>query len=297
MPSKHCPTLACGPLSLVLRPDLGGSIACFDYDFGRGEKTPVFRGVAPGEGDILEQACFPLVPFVNRIRGGRFGFRGREVRLAPNLVGDPSPLHGSGWLASWDVDNQGDFESVLRFRHAPGEWPWAFHAAQHFALDPDGLTVTLACTNDSAEPMPCGLGLHPYFPCTAQTVLDAAVARAWTIDAETLPVDEVPAEGRYGLRGRRICGANLDNGFAGWGGTARLSDPSWPFEVTMTSAQAGFLHVYAPAEGRFVAVEPVTHANAALNRPEEAWEALGVRVLAPGETMSLSMRVSVTPAQ
>ena len=48
--------------------------------------------------NVLDAASFPLVPYVNRIRGGRFTFRGREVRLAPNMAGDPSPLHGQGWL-------------------------------------------------------------------------------------------------------------------------------------------------------------------------------------------------------
>jgi len=294
MTDEAHPILAGGRLSLVLRPELGGSIASFDYDTGAGGKIPVFRGVAAGEGAILDQASFPLVPFVNRIRGGAFRFRGREIRLAPNLAGDPNPLHGTGWLAPWDVEKPGDFERVLRFRHAPGEWPWAFYAAQHFALDADGLTVTLACTNESEEPMPCGLGLHPYFPCTPETLLDADVASAWTVDADTLPVDEVPAEGRYSLRTRRICGAGLDNGFGGWDGTARLSDPAWPFHVTLSSGDARFLHVYAPAEGGFLALEPVTHANAVLNRPEDEWQALGLRILASGESMTLSMRVEVT---
>ena len=291
------PLLARRPLSLVLRPDLGGSIARLDYDPGDGEKIPVFRGIAPGEGGILDQASFPLVPYVNRIRGGAFRFRGREVRLRPNLEGDANPLHGSGWLVPWDVEKHDDCDAVLRFRHASGEWPWAFHAAQHFALDANGLTLTLTCSNESREPMPCGLGLHPYFPCTPETLLDAEVVRAWTIDAETLPVDEAPAEGRYDLSARRICGAGLDNGFGGWSGTARLSDPAWPFEIALKSSEARFLHVYAPAQGGFVALEPVTHANAALNRPESEWEALGLRVLAPGEIMSLSIRVEVIPVQ
>jgi aldose 1-epimerase len=295
MPSEAFPVLACEPLSLVLRPQLGGSIARFDYDAGAEGKFPIFRGVAPGEGGILGQAGFPLVPYVNRLRGGVFHFRGREIRLRPNLEGDANPLHGQGWLAPWEVEKRGDCEAVLRFRHAPGEWPWAFHAAQHFALDADGLTLTLACTNESGEPMPCGLGLHPYFPCGSETVLDAEVARAWTIDASTLPVDPVPAERRYDLRARRICGAGLDNGFDGWGGTARLRDPAWPFEIRLSAAEARFLHVYAPTAGDCVALEPVTHANAALNRPEREWDALGLRVLDPGETITLSMRVDVMP--
>jgi aldose 1-epimerase len=293
MAAAH-PILACGPLSLVLRPDTGGSIACFDHTRD-GRKTPIFRGVAPGEGAILDQASFPLVPYVNRIRDGAFAFRGRQIRLPPNLPGDASPLHGSGWLSPWTVEKHHDCEAVLRFRHAAGAWPWAFYAAQHFALDPHGLTVTLSCTNEADEPMPWGLGLHPYFPCTTDTFLDAEVACAWTIDAQTLPVEKVAAEGRYSLAGRRICGAGLDNGFGGWSGHARLADPAWPFALTLSSAEARFLHVYAPESGGFVAVEPVTHANAALNEPEERWEELGLRILAPGETIHLAMRIDVTP--
>jgi aldose 1-epimerase len=297
MPSEPCPILACGPLSLALRPQLGGSIARLDYDVGIGQKIPVFRGVAPGEGGILDQASFPLVPYVNRIRDGIFHFRSREIRLSPNLKGDANPLHGQGWQAAWDVEKGGDCDAVLRFRHASGEWPWAFYAAQHFTLDPHGLSLRLSCTNADAEPMPCGLGLHPYFPCTPRTVLDAEVACAWTVDGQTLPVAKVPAEGRYGLHNRGICGAGLDNGFGGWSGHARLSDPAWPFDVTLTSPEARFLHVYAPRQGGFIAIEPVSHANAALNAPEEEWEELGLRVLAPGETMSLTMRLDVTPLQ
>lgn len=43
----------------------------------------------------------------------------------------------------------------------------------------------------------------------------------------------------------------------------------------------------------FVA-EPVTHANAALNAPEDQWPELGLRVLEPGEEMRLDMRVAVS---
>jgi aldose 1-epimerase len=37
----------------------------------------------------------------------------------------------------------------------------------------------------------------------------------------------------------------------------------------------------------------VSHANAALNEPEESWPALGLRVLEAGETMRLSMRIAL----
>ena len=61
---------------------------------------------------MLDAASFPLVPYVNRIRDGRFTFRGREVRLAPNMAGDPSPLHGQGWLSPWTVEEPDERRAV-----------------------------------------------------------------------------------------------------------------------------------------------------------------------------------------
>jgi aldose 1-epimerase len=242
-------------------------------------------------------SSFPLVPFVNRVRGGSFSFRGRRVTLARNLPPDPSPLHGQGWLAAWEVERLGQDGAELVFRHEPGEWPWAYAAQQIFALDERGLRVDLSCTNRSDEPMPCGLGQHPYFPCTPQTRLDTRVETVWTIDENVLPVEQVPAAGRYDLGDRAVCGQGLDHGFGGWNGRATIADPALPFRVEMSSPDARFFQLYSPAAGGLFVAEPVTHANAALNAPEEQWPGLGLRVLEPGEAMTLTMRVDVLPAQ
>jgi aldose 1-epimerase len=242
---------------------------------------------------VLDAGCFPLVPYVNRVRGGHFRFRGRDVRLTANMPGDPSPLHGQGWLNPWLVRSADDRRAVLEFHHAAGEWPWVYDARQEFAVDREGFSATLKCRNASAEPMPCGLGFHPYFPCGPATRLETGVTVAWTIDDQVLPVEEVAAEGRYDLRDRLACGQELDNGFGGWSGEARMTDPDWPFELRLSSAQARFFQLYSPAAGGIFVAEPVTHANAALNAPEEQWPALGLRVLEPGEEMGLAMRLDV----
>jgi aldose 1-epimerase len=163
------------------------------------------------------------------------------------------------------------------------------------ALDEAGLTLRLACRNLSDEPMPCGLGQHPYFHCTSETRLDTEVTHAWTIDEKVLPVEKVPAAGRYDLSGRLICGQDLDNGFAGWGGAARIETPGLPFEIEISSPDARFFQVYSPASGGLFVAEPVSHANAAMNEPEELWAELGFAVLEPGEEMALTARFDVTP--
>jgi aldose 1-epimerase len=291
------PTLTCGALSLTLSPETGGSIARFEYAGSDGLEIPVLRGTHDGNADVLAHGSFPLVPYCNRIRDGRFTFRGREVRIARNMASDPSPLHGQGWLGPWEVVRLEEAEAELVFVHEAGEWPWAYEARQLFTLDANGVTVVLTCTNTGNEPMPCGLGQHPYFHCTTATVLDTQVESVWTIDEKVLPVERLQAEGRYDLKNRPVAGQNLDNGFGGWSGRATVEDQSLPFRIVMSSPDADFFQLYSPPSGELFVIEPVTHANAALNEPEEAWAELGLRVLEPGEAMSLTMRIDVGPVQ
>lgn len=285
--------LSAGPLTLALNPATGGSIARFDYADGE-RNVPILRG-SDIAGEVLAMGSFPLVPYVNRIRGGEFRFRGRTVRLAPNMAGDPSPLHGQGWLNKWQIVDAAPQGATLELNHAAGEWPWAYRAAQRFTLDESGLELTLSCRNLAPDPMPCGLGQHPYFMCSATTRIHTYVAHVWTIDEHVLPVERVPATGRFDLTDRAVCGLGLDHGFGGWNGSATLIDPEWPLEIVLSSPDAAFFQLYSPAAGGLFVAEPVTHANAALNAPEEEWAALGMRVLAPGEEMRLTMRLDVTP--
>jgi aldose 1-epimerase len=266
---------------LVLAPGIGGAVAGFTH-----QDVPILRG-ADAPNSPLDCGCFPLVPYCNRIRGGRFEFRGRTVEIAPNMKGDPSPLHGQGWLGPWLVEEQAEDRVCLFFAHQPGEWPWAYEARQTFSLREDGLEAEIECRNLSGDPMPCGLGFHPYYPCDAGTRIDTRVETVWEVDHNVLPTGTAPAAGRYALDDQPACARGLDNGYGGWGGEMRLTDDERVRR--MASPDAHFFQIYSPPTGGLLAAEPVSHANAALNEPEEKWPELGLRVLEPGESMRLRM--------
>ena len=116
-------------LRLRISPSIGGTISAFEWLDDNGARAILRKCHTPLE-KVLDALCFPLVPYVNRIRGGRFTFRGREVRLKPNMAGDPSPLHGQGWLNPWTVERDDGTSAVLHYRHEPGEWPWSYEATQ-----------------------------------------------------------------------------------------------------------------------------------------------------------------------
>jgi len=293
--SAEIVTLSAGPLELVLSPAMGGSIARFTYRDGA-RHLPILRSSEGTPAHVLGTGSFPLVPYVNRIRGGEFTFRGKTVCLAANMTGDPSPLHGQGWLNPWRVVAATNKDATLAFDHPAGEWPWSYRAEQHFSLSETGLEIALSCRNLSLEPMPCGLGQHPYFLCSPATRIATQVDYVWTIDKQVLPVERIAATGQYDLSDRAVCGLGLDHGFDGWGGKAMLSDPSWPFDLEMSSSDADFFQLYSPPEGGIFVAEPVTHANAALNCPEEQWADVGLRVLEPGDQMTLIMRLALSLA-
>jgi aldose 1-epimerase len=271
-----------------LRPSVGGAFTHLTDLTGR-EPVELLRRAAPGFTDVLDSAGFALVPFCNRVRDGRFSFGGHDVRLEPNLPGQKHPLHGQGWRGAWTVADAGEAFAELVFDHAAGEWPWAYRARLKVLLEDGGMTATIEAQNLSSDVMPCGLGLHPYYPCDGRTVLDTTVQAVWTIDEEIMPVDRIAATGRYALKDRLACGQGLDNGYDGWSGEATISWPDKARALRLTSEAPRF-QLYSPLEGGLIAAEPVTNANAALNRPHGEWESLGLRLLRPGETAAMSAR-------
>ena len=89
-------------LEAGLKPHAGGALTHF-ADLSGPEPVDLLRRGVSGSDDPLDSAGFPLVPFCNRIRDGRFTFRGREVHLPPNMPGQKHPLHGQGWRGAWQV--------------------------------------------------------------------------------------------------------------------------------------------------------------------------------------------------
>ena len=269
-----------------LHPDLGGAIARLTVD-GR----DILRPTADGETDILQVACFPLVPYANRIAEGRFSFGGREVVLPALPQFAPHALHGDGWLSAWEVLDQDGTSARLIYRHTVGAWPWAYEAEQLFALTETGLRVDLLVRNTSDAPMPAGLGLHPYFPVGPDTRLTLAAASVWRAEGSLIPTAQVGTDEVLDWSlGRTVADAPfVDHCYAGWDGVARLDDASRAITVR-ASANAAWAHVYAPGED-FCCVEPVTHRPNALHAP--AGEASGLAVLHPGESLAMWMEIAV----
>jgi aldose 1-epimerase len=279
MPGAATIDLAAGDYRLRLDPALGGSVARFDW-CGKALFRPQCGPT------IFDVACFALVPFSNRIAHGVFRDGPRTVRLPRNFPGSdhPHPLHGFGWLNAWQCVAQTPASAVLRYRHQADAWPWDFVAEQHFALSAQGLRHTVTLRNLADCPMPGGLGLHPYFPCTAQTTYLGLHRGEWQIDDTCLPLALAtvpqPADWWHGLP---VASRRVDTAYTGRDGPITITWPERDLALTIEpSADLPITVVYTPAGADYFCVEPVSHATDAINRPH-ADDAMPW--LAPGQAM------------
>lgn len=273
----------------------GGAVLRLDH-----AGVPLLR---PAEDDALpiDSACYPLVPFGNRIRGNRFAFEGMEYALEPNTDWDRHYLHGEGWRSPWSISTQSDDCLVLAHEHDGSALPYAYSAVQRFSLTDGGAEFSLSVTNQGRHAMPFGLGWHPYFPMTPQTTLQTRTGRMWTEVEGWLPGE--PVEKPRDLDFSQPQGLPyhwVNNGFEDWSGQARIH---WPERQLALRVDADplfrtmFLFVsdtsFDPSYQRdFFALEPMSHLADGHNQPDLG----GLVTLAPGETLAGRMRLNVEQA-
>jgi aldose 1-epimerase len=275
--------LAGGGWQAEMRPEIGGSLASLTF-----EGREVLRTMPESSASPLEAACFPLAPYCNRIRDGRFGFAGQEVCLPANFPPERHSLHGLSWQRPWRVDSEAANKCVLTDDYdGAGPWPWAYRAEQRVRLGDWGCAISLVLTSLGDAAMPAGIGLHPYFRRRAGARIRFAADHVLLSDAQTLPTGVSAPPAHFGdfAQGASLPPETIDHCFAGWSGEVLIEDEFGT--ITMTASGAPHLHLYAPADGSALCCEPVSHTPDALNRaPGE------MIMLPPGCSATLQMQIS-----
>lgn len=286
--------LRSGPLSLELWPSIGGCVAAFSW-IKDGQRIELMRRATPRalpERDGRELASFPLFPFSNRVKDGRFTFRGQSVELVRNTPPD-HPIHGHIWQRPSSLVASTPTSAELRCSYPGADFPWAYTASQRFSLSDEELTVELEIANDSGSAMPCGFGMHPYYERTEGVTLQADAPRRWVGSQYLLPEwsEPVPPEWDFREPQRLNPLAEIDGCFGDFGGRARLS---WPEKGAGLEISAdpifGVMIVYVPKAFDFFCLETVSNVNDAFNLEARGVAGNGTIVLEPGQSARGTIR-------
>jgi len=138
--------LSAGSARAVIAPAVGGSIAAFECG-GQSILRPTPAKALAG-GAVRDFACFPLIPFSNRIADATLHWAGREYGLTRYVDADPHAIHGNGWQRPWSVTRREASRLAIELEHdATGvrarEWPFPYRARQRFDLVVDASAVRL----------------------------------------------------------------------------------------------------------------------------------------------------------
>jgi aldose 1-epimerase len=268
-------------------PHIGGSILSL-----RRAAQPILRPTpqeAVENGSVRCTACYPLVPYANRIAQGRFRWQGVEYALPENFPGSVHPLHGVGWRRVWQIVHADAHSCRLKLEYRPAQdvapdWPFAFDMEQEISLRAGGLTISLSVINASDSAAPLGLGLHPWFVRRGSERIQFTAAGAWRNDADMLRSTPIGVDAWNHSDGQPVGAHELDNDFFGWDGTARIESGDAPAIRITASGIFSVLRVFTPPGRESFALEPVSHLSNAINCSADA--GAGMFNAAPGARLA-----------
>jgi len=297
-PPRQRLVLERGPIEVELWPEVAGAVAGMRFLAG-GPPIDVLRPTArlPAYSP-RDLACWALLPYSNRLRGGLLFHAGTAHRLPVNHEGFRHPQHGLAWIRPWQVATASAGVASLQLAcPASVDWPFAFEARLDYQLLDDGLQITTTLRNLADAPAPVGLGQHPYLHRPPGSRLQAGVGSVWRCDDETLPVAREPLPARWNLpAGCALDGVPIDNCFEEFAGEAWLQLPDGARVQVQADPSCRYVVVYNPPGEPFVCVEPVTHMPDAANLARADAGVRPMPVVAPGGAVQVRHCIRYHPA-
>ncbi|MGO4807688.1 aldose 1-epimerase family protein [Arthrobacter sp. 2MCAF15] len=249
-------------------------------------------------------AGWVLVPWPNRVAGGKWTHDGAPQQLAITEPANGNALHGLLSGAAYSVAGRTADSITLAadVTPAPG-YPFELGTTVRYQLTVDGLLVTHGLTNTGSRSAPVAVGAHPFLKLGTVPTEDLKLfINADThieVDERLNPTGATTAVGgtRHDFRaGQRVGAVDLDDA---WGDVRREPDgssrhyleaPDGRQVQLFMDASFGYVQSFTtrifPGDSgglvTAVAVEPMTAPANALNSGE------GLRWLGPGETWHLS---------
>jgi aldose 1-epimerase len=280
-------------LRLEIDPAVGAGVT--DFSLRHAGAWQALMRPAPGRPGFNDVGCYLLAPWSNRIAGARFVWRSREHALRADWP-DGTAIHGLVKDRPWRIAERTPLTATLELDSRDQEdlaFPWAFSARVRYEVTSDALSVRLGVCNASsdAEPMPAGLGFHPFFPRSLRDTHDEARIRytgrgrypaAGMIPTGSARPDEVTAQLAAGVPVSQLV---LDDVFLG---SAEAAAIAWPASgVRLTYACSPSLSHAVIYTGRLdsFCFEPVTMVNDGFNLASQGWSDTGVAALGPGESL------------
>ncbi|MFW6361487.1 MAG: aldose 1-epimerase [Spirochaetota bacterium] len=274
---------------VLILPANGGTVQQIALHTDGGTARELLENDPPEE--ILRNPWFRgriLFPFDDRVHAGRYSFNGIEYQLPINDPDGEDALHGFLYAQSLELCRSEASQQMARavltgeVAERPG-YPFRMIIRLTYTLDAEGFHLDMRIKNSGAVPAPFSVGWHPYFKCAARNAANSELCipadRYVDMDEKLVPSGRLlPVEGsEYDFRrAKPIDAIVLDHGFENPAGYMEYSTADMIIRIEQSELFA-YSQVFIPPTRSSIALEPISAATDAFNKPE-----LGLRVLAPG---------------
>lgn len=234
-----------------------------------------------------EAALFPMLPFANRIANNTFSIKDHEYTLPDSPYNDPYYLHGNGWLLKWDVQHLSEDSITLR-TYSDQLCSFEYVAEIKYILINDCIHAEVTVVHLGNDPMPYGLGFHPYFLTSPEDTIQFSSNGYWSEGHDHLADrwhETIPAQLDFSSPSSPS-GLWINNCYSGWNGVARITNRQR--SIVMRS-NTPWLMVYQHYRNGFTCLEPQSHQVNAHNMPARP----GLRMLRTGDKINLKMTIQV----
>lgn len=239
----------------------------------------------------FEWGSFFMAPWCNREVAGPRTVLNKQINLQTNCD-DGTAIHGLVHDNSWKKTSHG-FKVEMDHK----DFPWPFSVESEIKVTEATFRLNLSLTNIGSEPMPAGIGWHPWFNAADGDMQVEVFAKSEyefnsRYQAATSPK---PVESPMGLHQPQ------------WGSHRLFTDLTsqevfltWPkqkLQAKLTfSDELDHLLIYAKQDSHSIAIEPQSHAPNGLERLNRSQPG-AVRVLAAGESLDVWYELSVFESQ
>ncbi|MBR5129616.1 MAG: aldose 1-epimerase [Alphaproteobacteria bacterium] len=280
-------------LQIGILPEIGASLSFLRY-----KEQDILRPTDKNIPDLdaNNTSMFLMLPFCGRIRGGSFVYWGITRKMKKNQVGVADPIHGDGWKSTWEIVEQSDISATLKMSHdKENGFPFSYDAEVVYKLDETQLSVSLKITNNAILPMPCGMGIHPFFVKTKDMELEFPTKMVWTHESDPIFDRPYPTPEAWQFSKKKpLKTAVFDTCFSGFDGTAKLIYPENKYTVCMKSDQQfGHIVLYTPKGKNFVCLEPCTNASNAFNLAANGVIGTGIKSIGKDQSVCGHITLSI----
>jgi aldose 1-epimerase len=282
---------------VTLEPETGGLIRSIDWTAADGRCHALLHAPEGALGLPNSPRRFGLwamVPFANRAFGAVIRHGDELFELPVNDPDTGSTIHGFGWQSVWEPSHIGNERIILRHQRVEGDDPYRYMAQLSISLVPGAVAIALSVVNQAAQPLPYGIGLHPWFNCATDTTLtmDADGAFSFAPGYRATGLNSYTDGGPYRSPVIFQRAVETAHSFTGWSGDAAIESAAQGFGIGIkASPNLNCPVVWAPADAPFLCVEPQSHG---IGAPSEklAGELTPLTVLQPGGALSGWMRLT-----